>query len=230
MRRNQLIAAALATALAGVGTSAMACGTCGGYGYRGFGGYRGYSSAWVRPAPVGEFFTTRTFVRQSPLCYPRTIRTVRVFTRPAPVAERVITRRVFVQRRLAPVAEMIPTRTRCYTNLAPVGERIITRRAAFADSGYYGGTFGRVVTAPVRLVGSTVTWPFRRAFVRTQPEIIGERILVTRVATYPTKRHITKRHHAKAHKVMHQGKRHAKYSKRLAPVGERVVNMKCTIQ
>ena len=220
MRRNQLIAAALVTAFAGVGTSAMACGTCGGYGYRGFGGYRGYSSAWSRPAPVGEFLTSRTFVRQSPLCYTRTVRVI-----PAPIAERVITRRVFVQRRLAPIAE------RCYTRLAPVGERIITRRAAFVDSGYYGGSFGRVVTAPVRFVGNTVTWPFRRAFTRSQPEIVGERILVTRVATYPTKRtHISKRHHVKAHKTMHHAKRQAKYSKRLAPVGERVVNMKCTIQ
>jgi hypothetical protein len=233
IRRNQLIAALLATAFAGVGTSAMACGTCGGagYGYRGFGGYRTFASTW-NPAPVGEYLTTRTFIRQRPLC---ATRVVRVISRPAPVAELVTTRRVIVQRRLAPVAEFIPRQT-CYTTtrLAPVGERIITRRAVIADSGYYGrgyyggDSFGRVVTAPFR----AVTWPFRRAFTRSSPEIVGERILVTRVATYPAKRtHISKRHHTKAHKTsMHHGKRQAKYSKRLAPVGERVVNMKCTIQ
>ncbi len=208
MRRTQLIAAVIATACAGVG-SAMACGTCGGYG----GGYGYYS----RPAPVGEFLTTRTFIRERPICYTRTVRT---YVQPAPVGEWITTRRVFV-RRLAPVADMLPMRTRCYTRLAPVGERIITRRV-IAERPY---GFTRTVAAPVRWTGSVVSWPFRRAFC-PQPEIVGERILVTKVSTYPSERAcVTKRHYKKVlhAKMVHPRRHHVAFTKRIAPVGERAV-------
>jgi len=238
MRRTQLIAAAIATACAGVGTSAMACGTCGGYG----GGYSGYY--YSRPAPVGEFITTRSFVRTAPICPTRVIR----YVRPAPVGELITTRRVFV-RRLAPVGEMYLPRRTCYTRLAPVGERIITRRvivrrvapvgewitprracymgySGLAPVGEYGGSFGdrfvTTVSTPVRWA----TWPIRRTFVRTQPEIVGERILVTKVTSCPTRSHVSKRHFKKMHTTKLVSHRKYAHFKKIAPVGEHVVMKK----
>lgn len=215
MRKTQLIAAVLATACAGVGTTALACGSC-------------HSGL----APVGEYVTTsysrpfcntRTFIRERPLCYTG----YSGYTGLAPVGELVTTRRVIV-RRVIPVRQRIIVRRACVTNLEPVGEITTTRRVLVERSAPFGETFARTVTTPVRWVGNVVTWPARRAFYRSRrPAIIGERVVVTRVRTYPSGRTFAKRSHRKIHHVMRsselrRGGRHVVFTKRIAPVGERV--------
>ncbi len=137
-----------------------------------------------RLQPVGELVTTRTFVRERPL------HTTRIIERPAPIAERITTRRVTTTRTLAPVGERIVRRT----YVAPVAERYAYERPSFT----------RTITAPVRFVGDVVSAPFRS--YRTGPEIVGERVMVTRV-TRPTVRK----------KVLRTT------TTTLAPVGERVI-------